>query len=212
MLRRIWKDLYNTSKKSVSANNLHNHSVLEGTNTALVNGQNTEPVRLMRYGRNLMNRCGCEIIAVYNIMQLLSKPVPLPDIISEFELNRMSFLFFRLYGMLRCHLPLLPVKSLLRRGIVPRTGLLCSLPGCRCPLFLHRDLLPADPFRLDVLSRLFCLQISGVSCRSYIPASVTLSVLRIVVLIHNNPSFPVPPVVSDHFRSLDAFSIARICE
>ena len=94
MLRRIWKDLYNTSKKSVSANNLHNHSVLEGTNTALVNGQNTEPVRLMRYGRNLMNHCGCEIIAVYNIMQLLSKPVPLPDIISEFELNRMSVLFF----------------------------------------------------------------------------------------------------------------------
>ena len=87
MLRRIWKDLYNTSKKSVSANNLHNQSVL-------VNGQNTEPVRLMRYGRNFMNRCGCEIIAVYNIMQLLSKPVHLPDVISEFELNRMSALFF----------------------------------------------------------------------------------------------------------------------
>ncbi|WP_028505395.1 hypothetical protein [Ruminococcus sp. FC2018] len=89
-----WKQFCSTSRKSVSANHAYNRSLFEGISSSLINGQNTEPVRTMRYGRNCMHHCGCEIIAVYNIMQLLEMPQPLPDVISEFELNHLSLLFF----------------------------------------------------------------------------------------------------------------------
>ena len=73
--------------------NLKKNTAAFGAHRGLVHGQRTKPACDMVYGTYPMSWNGCELIAVANVMELLGKPVPLPQVVYEFELNRMHYLF-----------------------------------------------------------------------------------------------------------------------
>ncbi|MBR1864811.1 MAG: hypothetical protein IJ806_12080 [Ruminococcus sp.] len=70
-----------------------NKEVFGNTPTGLLHGQKTKPMCDMVYGTYPLSWNGCELIAVYNVCVMLKKPVPLPQVIFEFELNKMHYLF-----------------------------------------------------------------------------------------------------------------------
>jgi len=51
----------------------------------LLNGQGREALRAMRFGLASVGRAGCESIAVFNALRLLSLSRPLPEIIRDME-------------------------------------------------------------------------------------------------------------------------------
>ncbi len=89
-----WKDISAAVSGRTSVNLEHNKRLEESLAGGIVHGQAVEPVCSMRFGRNSMKHCGCEIIAAYNIMLLTGRYMPLCEVISEFEMNRLSYLFF----------------------------------------------------------------------------------------------------------------------
>ncbi len=88
-----WK-IYSENTSSLTAKNFeHNKKLCKRLGSGLLHGQEHEPVCSMRYGKYDMHHCGCEIIAVYNVMQLLHMPQDLAQLICEFEVNKLAFLF-----------------------------------------------------------------------------------------------------------------------
>ena len=51
----------------------------------MLNGQSRPGLARMRFGYADVGRAGCESIAVYNVLRLLDRPRPLPDIIRDME-------------------------------------------------------------------------------------------------------------------------------
>ena len=49
----------------------------------MINGQDLGTVRKFRYGFFSFGWCGCEIIAVYNLLKMLGRPRPLSEICRE---------------------------------------------------------------------------------------------------------------------------------
>lgn len=71
----------------------HNTAVFSKCKSRLLHGQRTEPLCDMRYGTYPMSWNGCELIACCNAAIMLGREVTLPQVVYEFELNRMHFLF-----------------------------------------------------------------------------------------------------------------------
>ncbi len=71
----------------------HNMTIWDGRGAILLNGQGTEPLRSMKYGKYSMEWNGCEIIACANVLTMLGLGEPLPQIVREFMLNGMPFVF-----------------------------------------------------------------------------------------------------------------------
>ncbi len=87
-----WK-YYPQEAGSLCARNFElNCKLAQGLGGGLLNGQKLRPLCRFRYGKYPMSHCGCEIIAVYNVMQLLHMPQALAQQICEFELNRLTLL------------------------------------------------------------------------------------------------------------------------
>ncbi|MCR5754352.1 MAG: RHS repeat-associated core domain-containing protein, partial [Acetatifactor sp.] len=59
----------------------------------MINGQLLYPISNLRYGLTKISGVGCEIIATYNALVYNGKDVYFPDIIMQFELNNMEFLY-----------------------------------------------------------------------------------------------------------------------
>lgn len=81
---RLFRTIENYKKNSLA---------FECYNAKMLHGQKTVPLRDMVYGTYPLSWNGCELIAVANVCALLGKPVPLPQVIYEFELNRMHYVF-----------------------------------------------------------------------------------------------------------------------
>lgn len=71
----------------------HNTKVFSKSNNTLLHGQRTAPVCDMRYGTYPMSWNGCELIACYNAAVMLGKEIAFPQVVYEFELNCMHYLF-----------------------------------------------------------------------------------------------------------------------
>lgn len=87
-----WKVLSEDIDGLTAQNFAHNRKYSSSVGNGLLQGQKCEPVCAMRYGKYEMHHCGCEIIAVYNVMKLLHMPQDLAQLICEFEINKMAFL------------------------------------------------------------------------------------------------------------------------
>ncbi len=88
-----WKVFSEDISSRTAENFKHNRKLCSKLDSGLLQGQENEPVCKMRFGKYDMHHCGCEIIAVYNAMKLLHMPQDLAQLISEFEMNKMAFLF-----------------------------------------------------------------------------------------------------------------------
>ena len=86
-----WEVFSAGSGSRSTANFEHNCAVCRKLDGGFLNGQGTEPVCSARYGKYDMAHCGCEIIAVYNVMKLLHMPQDLAQLICEFEENRLMY-------------------------------------------------------------------------------------------------------------------------
>ena len=93
-MSRRWKTDFKSEKSRTARNLAHNEELCKSLIQGLFSGQGNEPVSKMLFGKNPLSHCGCEAIAVYNIMQLLGLEQPLYRVITEFELNGLSMLFF----------------------------------------------------------------------------------------------------------------------
>ena len=71
----------------------HNLGAYGGRGVILLHGQGNEPMLSMKYGRYSMKWNGCEIIACANVLTFLGRGELLPQIVREFMLNGMTFLF-----------------------------------------------------------------------------------------------------------------------
>lgn len=71
----------------------HNAEVFAENKSRLLNGQQTEPICRMRYGTYPLSHNGCELIACYNAAVMLGKDITFPQVVYEFELNKMHYLF-----------------------------------------------------------------------------------------------------------------------
>lgn len=58
----------------------------------MLHGQGGELLKKLTYGKHSLSWCGCELIAVENTLLLTGHDIPLPDVICEFEMNRMQLL------------------------------------------------------------------------------------------------------------------------
>ena len=74
-------------------NMTHNETLFASCKDRFLNGQRTEPLCGMRYGTYPLSWNGCELIACYNAAAALGIKVNFPQVVHEFELNRMHFLF-----------------------------------------------------------------------------------------------------------------------
>ena len=87
-----WKVSCENASSRAAKNFEYNKKLCKKLGNDLLGGQEHEPVRSMRYGKYDMHHCGCEIIAVYNVMKLLHMPQDLAQLICEFEVNKLAFL------------------------------------------------------------------------------------------------------------------------
>ena len=71
----------------------HNSSTFATYKAKLLHGQRTEPLCDMKYGTYPLSWNGCELIACYNCAAMLGKDVSFPQVVYEFELNKMHYLF-----------------------------------------------------------------------------------------------------------------------
>ena len=76
-----------------TAENLRHNTQTFGACKGLVNGQRTKPLCDMRYGTYPLSWNGCELIACYNAALMLGRDITFPQVIFEFELNKMHYLF-----------------------------------------------------------------------------------------------------------------------
>lgn len=60
--------------------------------TPIIDSQDAKYIKDMKYGYQRLEKCGCEIIATYNLLILTNKAQKLTSIINEFELNDMYYL------------------------------------------------------------------------------------------------------------------------
>lgn len=70
-----------------------NTEIFQQYKEKMLHGQRNAPICDMVYGTYPLSWNGCELMAVANVTTLLGKPVPLPQVIYEFELNRMHYVF-----------------------------------------------------------------------------------------------------------------------
>jgi hypothetical protein len=92
-LGAAWKYYPQEAGSLCARNSELNCKLAQGLGGGLLNGQKLRPLCRFRYGKYPMSHCGCEIIAVYNVMQLLHMPQDLAQLICEFEVNKLAFLF-----------------------------------------------------------------------------------------------------------------------
>ena len=71
----------------------HNTAVFDEYSSRLLHGQRTRPLCDMRYGTYPLSWNGCELIACYNCAVLLGRQISFPQVVFEFELNRMHYIF-----------------------------------------------------------------------------------------------------------------------
>ena len=74
-------------------NMAHNEKLFSACKDRFLNGQRTEPLSAMRYGTYPLSWNGCELIACYNAAAYLGIKISFPQVVHEFELNRMHYLF-----------------------------------------------------------------------------------------------------------------------
>ena len=79
--------------KQTMENFSHNTAVFAAHRCRLLHGQRTKPLCDMRYGTYPLSWNGCELIACYNCAVLLGRQVSFPQVVFEFELNKMHYLF-----------------------------------------------------------------------------------------------------------------------
>ncbi len=75
------------------ANYEKNTRVFSAHKGKLLHGQGTEPLCSMVYGKMPFSWNGCELIAVANVMEMLTGVQDLPRVVYEFELNNMHYVF-----------------------------------------------------------------------------------------------------------------------
>ncbi len=75
----------------VKANSYRKDTYSLSKSTPIINNQKAKYIKDMKYGNNRLEKCGCEIIATYNLLILINKPQKLTSIINEFELNNMYY-------------------------------------------------------------------------------------------------------------------------
>lgn len=73
--------------------NMKINSEAFGRRRGLLHGQKTQPLCDMYYGKYSLGWNGCEIIAAANVMEMCGLPQYFPQVIFEFELNRMHYIF-----------------------------------------------------------------------------------------------------------------------
>ncbi|EXM37457.1 hypothetical protein RASY3_12735 [Ruminococcus albus SY3] len=71
----------------------HNTAVFAGSKCRLLHGQSTKPLCDMRYGTYPLSWNGCELIACYNCAVLLGRKITFPQVVFEFEINKMHYIF-----------------------------------------------------------------------------------------------------------------------
>ena len=91
--RGIVYALFRYRFRRAEKNYRHNLAVFSGYDSQRINGQGTEPMCRMIYGTMPLSWNGCELISVCNAMNMLGRNVALPQVILEFELNRMHYVF-----------------------------------------------------------------------------------------------------------------------
>ena len=82
-----------TRSRRTMENFEHNRKVFSACKHRLLHGQRTSPLCNMRYGTYPLSWNGCELIACYNCAAMLGIDISFPQVVFEFELNRMHFLF-----------------------------------------------------------------------------------------------------------------------
>ncbi|MBR1382522.1 MAG: hypothetical protein IJ555_01725 [Ruminococcus sp.] len=60
---------------------------------SMLHGQGTAVLKRLTYGTHSLEWCGCELIACANALKMSGHYMPLPQVIYEFELNRMHYIF-----------------------------------------------------------------------------------------------------------------------
>ncbi|MBR6337247.1 MAG: hypothetical protein IKR76_05880 [Ruminococcus sp.] len=66
-----------------------NKAAFVGLEGKMLHGQGGDHIKKLVYGTHSLEWCGCELIAVANTMLLTGREAQLPEIIREFELNKM---------------------------------------------------------------------------------------------------------------------------
>ena len=84
----LQKGRLNTAQQNLAANT----AAFAGSEGKLLHGQGGETLKKLTYGKNSLSWCGCELIAVANAMLLTGHSIPLPEIVFEFEMNKMQLL------------------------------------------------------------------------------------------------------------------------
>lgn len=88
-----WKSDISAASLRTNQNYEHNKDDSQKLHNCILNGQGTEPICHLRYGKHELHHCGCEIVAVYNVMKMLHMPQDLAQMICEFEMNKFTLLF-----------------------------------------------------------------------------------------------------------------------
>ena len=91
--RGIVYALFRYRFRRAKKNYRHNLAMFSGYERERINGQGTEPMCRMIYGTMPLSWNGCELISVCNAMNMLGRNEALPQVILEFELNRMHYVF-----------------------------------------------------------------------------------------------------------------------
>ena len=74
-------------------NYIHNKEAFTIPAGKMLHGQGTDVLKRLVYGTHSLEWCGCELIAVANTLTLTGHKKLLPEVIYEFELNMMQFIF-----------------------------------------------------------------------------------------------------------------------
>lgn len=88
-----YKGLQKYRIRRAQANFEHNKAAFSGLEGKMLHGQGTDTLKKLTYGTHSLEWCGCELIAVANTLRLTGREMLLPEVIYEFELNRMQFIF-----------------------------------------------------------------------------------------------------------------------
>ena len=79
--------------KRAETNYEHNKAAFTIGKGKMLHGQGTKVLKTLIYGTHSLEWCGCELIAVANTLTLTGHDMLLPEVIYEFELNMMHFIF-----------------------------------------------------------------------------------------------------------------------
>ncbi len=98
MRQRHWRRHPSSQNEALSGNGRaernfrHNAAHWNPAAPCAMHGQGEPPLCLMRYGRHPFFWNGCGVIAVYNVLLWCGRYRPLPELIWEFERNRMCWI------------------------------------------------------------------------------------------------------------------------